>query len=180
MYIRGCKETRHSPSFTCFSEENFMSDNLRWRYGETNPVMAAVDSATVIEIGDLLYLDTDDAKPASAMPDQSSELNNQVMFALKFLGVAMQKSRAGDATPIRVATGGVFEFDAVANTFEIGDLLGAHEDSNGTQLKNQEVAKVGATDQAIGRCVKRSPTSATKVCVSVSSTVVAGGVMPST
>ena len=41
-----------------------MSDKMRWRYGETNPVVAEVDSTTVIEIGDLLYLDGDDVKPA--------------------------------------------------------------------------------------------------------------------
>ena len=29
-----------------------MSDKMRWRYGDTNPVVAAVDSATVIEIGE--------------------------------------------------------------------------------------------------------------------------------
>jgi hypothetical protein len=155
-----------------------MSDNLRWRYGETNPVMMAVDSATVVEIGDLLYMDTDDAKPASAQADQASETNNQVLFASRFIGVALQKSRAGDTTPIRVATTGVFEFDAVSNTFEIGDLIGTHEDTNGTQLKNQEVAKVNSTDLAIGRCVKRAATSVTKVLFALNSTVMTGGTMP--
>lgn len=32
-----------------------MSDKMRWRYGDTNPVVAAIDAATVIEIGDLVY-----------------------------------------------------------------------------------------------------------------------------
>ncbi len=42
-----------------------MSDHMRWRYGDTNAVVAAVDADTVIEIGDLLWQDVDDAKPAS-------------------------------------------------------------------------------------------------------------------
>ncbi len=42
-----------------------MADSLRWRYGETNPIVLPVDSATVIEIGDLVYLETDDVRPAS-------------------------------------------------------------------------------------------------------------------
>ena len=50
-----------------------MANTMRWRYGDTNPVMLPVDSATVIEIGDLVYLDTDDAKPASAQADQGTE-----------------------------------------------------------------------------------------------------------
>ncbi len=47
-----------------------MADSLRWRYGETNPIVLPVDSATVIEIGDLVYLDTDDVQPASSLADQ--------------------------------------------------------------------------------------------------------------
>ena len=42
-----------------------MANTMRWRYGDTCPVVLPVDSATVIEIGDMVYLDTDDAKPAS-------------------------------------------------------------------------------------------------------------------
>jgi hypothetical protein len=155
-----------------------MSDTMRWRYGDTNPVVLAVDSATVIEIGDLVYLDTDDAKPASAQADQLSEADNQALFTSLFAGVAMQRSRAGDTTPIRVATTGVFEFDCAAHTFEVGDLLGSHEDVSGTQLMDQEVAKVTTTDVAIGRCVKRAPTSTTRVLVDIVSTVVKGGPMP--
>ncbi len=157
-----------------------MSDTMRWRYGDTNPVLLAVDSATVIEIGDLVYLDTDDAKPASAQADQSSEAANQTLFSSKFTGVAMQRSRSGDTTPIRVATTGVFEFDCAAATLEIGDLLGPHEDAGGTYLLNQEVKKVSATNVAIGRCVKRAPTNTSRVLVDIVSTVVKGGPMPPT
>jgi hypothetical protein len=153
---------------------------MRWSYGDTNPVLLAVDSATVIEIGDLVYLDTDDAKPASAQADQESEPANQAEFTSKFAGVAMQRSRSGDTTPIRVATTGVFDFDCPAGAFEIGDLLGAHEDIGGTQLVDQEVKKVTATNLAIGRCVKRSPTNTTKVLVDIVSTVLKGGPMPPT
>jgi Uncharacterized conserved protein (DUF2190) len=157
-----------------------MSDSMRWRYGDTTPVLLAVDSGTVIEIGDLVYLDTDDAKPASAQADQSSEAANQILFASKFAGVAMQRSPSGDTTPIRVATTGVFEFSIAATTFEVGNLIGSKEQANGTQLENQVVAKVGTTNKSIGRCVKRSATNATKVLVDIVSTVVKGGAMPPT
>jgi hypothetical protein len=153
---------------------------MRWRYGDTSPVVLAVDSGTVIEIGDLVYLDTDDAKPASAQADQSSEAANQVLFASKFIGVAMQQSQSGDTTPIRVATTGVFEFDIAATTFEVGALIGSKEASNGTQLENQVVAKVSTTDKSLGRCVKRTVTNLSKVLVDIVSTVVKGGAMPPT
>src|SRR3972149_4143422 len=98
-----------------------MSDKMRWRYGDTNPVIAAVDADTVIEIGDLVYQETDDARPASSQADQGTKEANQTLFASKFLGVAMQRSRAGETAPIRVAATGVFEFDCPSGTFEMGD-----------------------------------------------------------
>jgi len=153
-----------------------MADRMRWRYGDTNPVVAAVDSATEIEIGDLLYLDTDDAKPASAHPDQGTESANQAALAAKFLGVAMQRSRPGDTDPIRVATTGVFEFDCPSTTFELGDLIGGDENAAGNALLDQQVSKVTQAQYAIGRAARRAPTAATTVLVDIRSTVMTGGV----
>jgi len=153
-----------------------MSDKMRWRYGDTNPVVAAVDSSTVIEIGDLVYQDVDDARPASSQADQGSETANQELFADKFLGVAMQRSRSGDTDPIRVATTGVFELDCPSGTFELGDLLGADENAAGDGLLDQQVAPVAASKYAVGRVAKRVATAATGVLVDVRSTVMTGGV----
>lgn len=157
-----------------------MSDKMRWRYGDTNPVIAAVDSETVIEIGDLLWQDVSNAKPAAAFA-------NKVPFTLpvcqegftkEFLGVAMQRSRAGEQLPIRVATTGVFEFDCSAGTFELGDLVGidgALEDAN-TTLLNQQITKVTNVKSAIGRIARRESLNAVSVLVDIRSTVMTGGV----
>ncbi len=153
-----------------------MSDKMRWRYGDTNPVVAAVDAETVIEIGDLVYQDADDAKPAALLPDQGNQAANQDLFTFDFLGVAMQRSRAGVADSIRVATTGVFELDCPGGTFELGDLVGANENSAGTALVNQQVTKVDAARYAIGRVAKRVPHAATTVLVDIRSTVMTGGV----
>jgi len=153
-----------------------MADKMRWRYGDTNPVVAAVDSATLIEIGDLVYQDTDDAKPASAQADQGSETANQELFADKFLGVAMQRSRAGDTAPIRVATTGVFEFDCASDTYELGDLMGADENASGNALLSQQVARVAASKYAVGRVARRVSPAATTLLVDIRSTVMTGGV----
>ncbi len=126
-----------------------MTDKMRWRYGDTNPVVAAVDDATVIEIGDLVWQETDDAKPASAQTDKGSEAANQEALADAFLGVAIQRSRSGDTAPIRVATTGVFEFDCPSGTFELGDLMGADENAAGDALLNQQLAKVDDASRAI-------------------------------
>ncbi|MCC7475124.1 MAG: hypothetical protein IT425_06985 [Pirellulales bacterium] len=152
-----------------------MANTMRWRYGETNPVMLPVDSATVIEIGDLVYLDVDDAKPASSQTDQGTELANQQFFHDLFAGVAMQASRSGDTQPIRVASTGVFEFDCLSTTLEVGDMLSSDENAGGTALLNQTVAKVTNINAAIGRCAKRLNPAGTRVLVDVVGTVLRGG-----
>jgi len=156
-----------------------MSDKMRWRYGETNPVVAAVDADTVIEIGDLLWQDTDDAKPAAAVPDQGSAPANQTYFADRFLGVAMQRSRAGESTPVRVATTGVFEMDCQAATFELGDLVAPAEGTSNV-LDNQRVVKVSDPAASIARVARREPQSATSTLVDIRSTVMTGGVKGTT
>ena len=152
-----------------------MANTMRWRYGDTCPVMLPVDSATVIEIGDLVYLDTDDAKPASAQADQSSETANQQLFHDLFAGVAMQASQSGDTQPIRVATCGVFEFDCLSAALEVGDTMGSDEHSGGTSLLNQTVAKVTNANAAVGRCAKRVNPAGTRVLVDIVSSVMYGG-----
>jgi hypothetical protein len=161
-----------------------MADNMRWRYGDTNPVVAPVDSATVIEIGDLVYLDTDDAKPAGydANGDGTGDLWNtnlattQEAFHDKFLGVAMQRSRAGDTEAIRVATTGVFEFDCVSATYELGTLV-SPDQTGGNNLRSQQVRAVTGSQHnlALGRVTKRLGTAGTRVLVDVQSTVMTGG-----
>lgn len=152
-----------------------MANTMRWRYGDTCPVMLPVDSATVIEIGDLVYLDTDDAKPASAQADQGTEVANQELFHDKFAGVAMQQSRSGDTQPIRVATAGVFELDCLSGTYEVGKLIGVDENTGGTALEDQLVAPVATSNLAIGRCAKRVNPAATRVLIDVVSTMQRGG-----
>ena len=153
-----------------------MSSKMRWRYGDTNPVVLAVDSATVIEIGDLLYLDTNDAKPASSQTDAGSEAANQDLFVNNFVGVAMQASRAGDTDNIRVATTGVFEFDCAAATFEVGNLIGVDENSDGDALEDQKVVAVADALYAIGIAAKRFAANTTAVLVDIRSTVMGHGV----
>jgi len=123
-----------------------MANIMRWRYGDTQPVKRKVDAATVIEIGDLLFRVGDVVRPMS-------QADNDYLFA----GVAMQSSRNGDTEPIRVATSGVFEYDCLSTTFEVGDLIGERDD----QI-------VGAVDAfAIGRCAKRVNPAGTKVLVEI-------------
>ena len=124
---------------------------FNYRFGKTKPVEVAVESATVISIGDLVYLDTDDAKPASDQADQGTEAANQELFHVNFLGVAMDRSDAGDTKTIKVATEGVFEFSSASATFQPGAMVGAAEAASGTALEDQTVVAVAQSYLAVGR-----------------------------
>ncbi len=152
-----------------------MANVFRYRYGDTNPISVPVDTGTVIEIGDLLFLDTDDAKPASDVGNLFAEDAMQEAFALLFLGVAMQASASGDTKNIRVATTGVFEFICTSATYVAGDLVGPNYDT--TVLEDQTVEKVGNTkiNQAVG-CAEKSYASATTLLLTrITSVVMEGG-----
>ena len=136
-----------------------MSDKMRWRYGDTNPVIAAVDAETVIEIGDMVWQDEDFAKPETDCP-----LGD---FKSSFLGVAMQRSRKGDIASLRVGTTGVYQFDCEAGTFRLGDFVSSRG-NQGVQLCSRSLA--------IGRVARREPTLVASVLVAIRSTVMTNGV----
>ena len=152
-----------------------MPNMMRWRYGDTNPVILPVEVGHTVEIGDLVYLDVDSARPISSLPDLGTLAANQEAMHDQFLGVAMQASGTGGADAVRIATSGVFEFQCVTEAFEVGDLIGGREEGTGTQLDKQIVTGVATENLAIGRCAKRVPTPGNKVLVDIVSTSMRGG-----
>ena len=152
-----------------------MPNTMRWRYGETNPVMLPVLAGQVVEIGDLLYLDGDNVKSAVNIPDQGTEATNQEFLHHNFVGIAMQSTSGLAAGSMRVATTGVFEMNCNAATFEVGDLLAGQENAAGDGLEAQLVVSTNVEYMAIGRCVKPVPVAAGKVLMSMVSTIVHGG-----
>jgi hypothetical protein len=151
-----------------------MANKMRWRYGDTNPVLVPVAEFVAIEIGDLVMLTSGNAEPASDLADTGTEAGNQEAFHDLFIGVAMQQSRSGDTAPIRVATTGVFEFDCASATIALGAFVGADEDGTGSMLQPQVVAAVATANLAIGR-VEKAIAAATSVLVRIVSTVNLGG-----
>jgi len=148
-----------------------MTSKFRWLHGDAAHVLAPVASATVIEIGDLVFYDTNTTKPAVMQTNQSTKELNQSTFAGKFLGVAMQASPAGSAGSIRVATAGVFEYNCPSTAFELGNYVGIGVKSGNTGLENQVLEKVTASNAAIGRISRREATATTTVQVQLKSTI---------
>ncbi len=156
---------------------SFDSNEFAPSQGSMEYVFSAPASATVIEIGDLLYQNPSDKKPksASAMVDQGSEALNQDAFQQYFLGVAEQRSRSGDTDKIRIATRGVKQFDCVSSQYYVGDMVAVDEASSGTALEDRKVVVTTDYSKAIGRVVEDTVASATRVWVRFESTIMYGG-----
>lgn len=154
-----------------------MSDNFRYRYGDTNPVDVAWDSGTAIEIGDLVWVDSSDsyaAKPMSAFTWDTDLATTQTAAHLVFLGVAMQRYDGSNANAygikdgkLRVATSGTFEFTCASASFNVGGCVGPAKQS-GNALENQKVVAVASDALAVGKVV-RATSSETTVLVKITS-----------
>jgi len=145
---------------------------MRHRRGDTKVIYDTPASATVIEIGDLLFdHPTDGIKNAAGMVDQGSLALNQDAFQQYFVGVALQQSRSGDTDEIAIAVAGEHEFACAAATFSNGDMVGACETAAGTALEDQKVVAVTAESKAIGVVAKNYASNTTKVLVRIRSTI---------
>ncbi|MCA9040451.1 MAG: hypothetical protein KDA65_08900 [Planctomycetaceae bacterium] len=146
-----------------------MGNQLRYRSGQVQLIKVRVDSTTVIEAGDLVFLDTDDVKPASDFNWDTDLGTTQASFAAVFLGVAHQCSANGDTDPISVDVSphSVYEFDVAASTYEVGDLLGPDESSS--ELHDQQLEGVASGGLAIARAVEYRSSSSSLLRVNFAS-----------
>ncbi len=131
-----------------------MSNRLRFRSGQVELHKLRVDSNTVLAAGDLVFLDSDDVKPASDFPFTTDLATTRGNFAAVFLGVCHQASAAGATADVSIDLSplSVYEFDVATDTFEVGDKLACDGNSDG--LANQQLAKVSSPAVAIARAAE--------------------------
>lgn len=153
-----------------------MADKMRWRYGETNPIICPAFTG-LIEIGDIVYYDSSLAKPASEYALTGTIATTQTAFAAKFLGIAMQRSPEGDSTPIRIATTGVFEFETLTPAiYSLGAMVSPPNNSAVSKLHRNYLGPTGSALGAIGRVVRDEPVAAGNLLVMIISTIIQGGI----
>lgn len=129
-----------------------------------------VDSATVIAAGDLVYLDTDDIKPAADIAWNSNLATTQADLANVFMGVAMEAKAAGSAStnfPVQVGPFALHRFTAASSTYLPGDLVGADKASGNALLSNTVELAVAAS--SIGRVASRHSSASTSVLINIQS-----------
>lgn len=140
-------------------------NTLRFRSGQTQLFKLRVDSGTVIEAGDLVYLDGNGVKPAGNFPWTTDLETTQTAFCTLFLGVAWQASPDGETEDVSVdlSPHSIYEYDVASGTFEVGGLLGPDELSS--TLRNQQLASVASTAAAIARAAEYKAAAATSLRV---------------
>lgn len=153
-----------------------MANKVRLRSGQVHLAKVRVDSATVIEKSDLVYLDTDDVKPASSFTWNTDLPTTQAAFAAVFLGVAHEQSASGDVDPISVdlSPDAVYEFDVASGTYEVGDVLSPDEAAGGSQLTDQQLESVASGTLGIARSTEFKAVTSTTLRVMLASAYYAG------
>lgn len=150
-----------------------MANSHSFRNGQRQLVKGRVDSGTVIEIGDMVWLDTDDLKPASDFTWNTNLATTQGDFAAKFVGISLEQSASGDTDDISVdvSADAVYEFTVASATYEVGDDLGP--DANTTpspdQLEDQVLEAVSSAAAGIARAREYKASASTKLMVSFNS-----------
>ncbi|MCH7687120.1 MAG: hypothetical protein IH899_10640 [Planctomycetes bacterium] len=146
-----------------------MSNRLRFRSGQVHLHKLRVDSATVIEAGDMVFLDTDDVKPAGSFTWTTDLATTQGNFAASFLGVAHQQSANGDTDDVSVdlSPDAVYEFDVNSATYEVGDDLGPDEQSSA--LMNQQLEAIASGGLGIARAAEFKANAASLLRVTFAS-----------
>ena len=133
---------------------------FRYVSGDTKTQPVAVASATVIQNGDVLVLDSATAKPASLLSDGGTLVANQEAVHDVFLGIAMEASADGETKDITCATAGVFRMPATdttttdnASDFTPGELVGIDE-ATGTTISAVRCIGVATANLSIGRAAR--------------------------
>ena len=155
--------TSPSPCIFFYERVMEMSNRLRFRSGQVELHRLRVDSGTVLNAGDLVYLDADDVKPASEFPFTTDLATTRGNFAAVFLGVCHQASAVGEVADVSVDLSplAVYEFDVETATYEVGDKLACAGNSDG--LDPQRLGKVSSAAVAIGRAAEYKSTATNRL-----------------
>jgi len=146
-----------------------MANKLRFRSGQVELHRLRVESDTVLEPGDLVFLDTDNVKPASDFPFTTDLATTRANFAAAFLGICHQASAMGETDDVSIDLSplSVYEYEVDSETFEVGSLLAPDGDSD--SIEAQRLAKVANAGHAIARAAEYKASAATLLRVQFAS-----------
>lgn len=128
-----------------------------------------VASATVIAIGDMVWSNSGEVKPAADYTWDTNLATTQGTFAAAFVGIARTPSAAGETTNVQVdvSPDAIYECDQASATIDIGTPVGPAK-ASGNALENQKIVAATATS-CIGRAASDHQSAATRIRVNFAS-----------
>lgn len=125
----------------------------------TGPVLLTpirVDSAQLVDAGDLVYLATDDVRRVSQISWNSSLAQTQADLAEVFAGIAWTSSGSGETEDVVVDISpmSIYEVKVASAAYEFGAPLGPDKAAGNALLDDTLEAAVEAS--SIARCVEMS------------------------
>ena len=102
-----------------------MPNNLGFRSGQVVLQKFRVESTSIVEPGDMVYLDETHIRPASELTWNTDLATTQADFANVFVGIAHESSTDGEDAPVSidVSSSSVYEFDVANATYDNGNPL---------------------------------------------------------
>ncbi len=141
--------------------------------GPFKTLNAPTPASTMINTGDLLWLNSGVATPANAFTWSTNLAGTQPGFRLLFLGIANEDKSALDTSTrsIQVITDGLFAYPctALGGALNIGNFIGPDKDPNNNSLADQLIASVATYDLSVGTLWEQAATGATSLIVYVQS-----------
>lgn len=125
------------------------------------PIVAPVATATAVNVGDLVAVQSGAVVPASGFTWNTDLVTTQTAFAAAFVGHSFQFKGANVArvfgnsedNTLGVSSAGTYEFDCAAANFTLGQYVGVAKNPAANALLDQTVVGVGSAAAAIGQVV---------------------------
>jgi hypothetical protein len=132
------------------------------KFPELDHVPYPYAGSIAIDIGDLVFQQSDFAVPATSLTGTGSETSDATAYVPSFAGVARERKLATDlAGSIDVTPFWVGDVPCPATVWHVGALVTMSENTGNTGLLSQQVQATTDTATAIGVCVQDSQGVAT-------------------
>lgn len=151
------------------SESLSMPNSLSFRSGQVILQKCRVETDTVIEPGDMIFLDETVIRPANDFFWNTDLATTRQEFASMFLGIAHEASADGEVSPVSVdvSATSVYEFDVASSTYDNGNTLGPDEGSS--DLLSQQLEYVASSAHAVARAAEYADSATTRLRVTFAS-----------
>ena len=148
-----------------------MANTNRIRWGEQGVIPLPVESATVIEIGDFVIIQSNYLLSVVGLTDAGDAATNEAAGQVALVGLALSATKDGETEDVLVQTEGVVMLDQyTAAEIHVGDPITLYAVDTNTAPSAQLMQE--GTGDTIAVCVKTHDSSTTETLCKLFPTVV--------